>query len=180
VAPYSINEPVAIVLPGQSYGPDLPALAIPIDVLRGHGVAVTTVAYPDDDASLAPQITPALEGATRVTIVAKSIGTVAFGEISSLLPDEGDAIWITPLFGRAKVRDSVLAARWRCLSVYGTADPAHDPDAQVEVTAACGGVELAIDHADHRLVVEGDERATRAGFDALRLAVGEFLWPRSG
>jgi hypothetical protein len=176
---------VAIVLPGASYGPDMPGLAIPIAVLRGRGATVTAVEYPGGDwpdwrraeagdwseiiEALAPQIEPALGGATRVTLVAKSMGTSVFGGLTSLFPKTTEAIWITPLFHDPDVRRHVIDAGFRCLSVVGTADPAHDPEGQAKVTGACAGGELALDGVGHRLVMSDKQAET------LRAAVEEFL-----
>ncbi len=176
---------VAIVLPGASYGADMPGLAIPIDVVGQRGAAVTVVQYPADPwpnwrraeagdwseitAALAPQIEPAVASATQVTVIAKSMGTSVFGGVRSLLPARCHAIWITPLFADPDVRREVIATGWPCLSVFGTADPAHDPEGQNKVTAACRGVELALDGVGHSLAMSDEQQR------ALRAAVEEFL-----
>jgi hypothetical protein len=176
---------VAVVLPGASYGPDKPGLAIPIEVVRRRGAAVTLVEYPGGDwpdwrraetgdwteitDALVPQIAPALTGATRVTLVAKSMGTSVVGAVSPLFPKTTEAIWITPLFHDPDVRREVADAGFRCLSVFGTEDPAHDPEGQAKVTAACGGVELMLDGVAHSMVMSDEQR------EALRAAVEDFL-----
>jgi hypothetical protein len=120
-------------------------------------------------AALEPQIGPTLATADRVTVVAKSMGTSVFGGIRSLLPAETAAIWITPLFHDPDVARDVIAAGFRCLSVFATDDPAHDPDGQARVTAACKGAELALDDAGHRLVMSDQQH------EALRQAVEAFV-----
>lgn len=182
---------VAIVLPGRSYGPDMPGLAIPIAVLQERGAHVVTVQYLPDpwpdwrraehgdwseitDVVL-PQIADALTTADRVTVIAKSMGTSVFGAIRDQLPRDTEVIWVTPLFGDADVRAPAIESGFRSLSVYGTADSMHDPAGQREVTEALNGDELGIDGANHGLVVEDDPRATEAGHDALRRAVTSFM-----
>lgn len=113
---------VAIVLPGQSYGPDQPGLAIPMDVLRDRDAHVVAVEYPPPP-----------------------------------WPDCPDVV------------RGVLAASYRCLSVFAPEDPAHDPDSQVKVTETCNGIELALEGAGHRLAMSDEQRL------ALRRAVEDFL-----
>lgn len=182
---------VVVVLPGRSYGPDLPALAIPISVAGACGYDVASVRYLDDPwpdwrraeagdwsevlGVLEPQISPAIAGADEVVVIAKSMGTSIVNGVGSLFPETTRAIWITPLFGDPDVRRGALDLRWKCLSVFGTGDSAHDPAGQAEVTRGCAGVELSLDRADHRLAVDGDDDATDAGYDALRQHVRAFL-----
>lgn len=182
---------VAVVLPGRSYGPDLPALAIPISVAREYRYDVTSVRYLDDpwpdwrrteagDWSevlnvLESQISPAIASADEVVVIAKSMGTSIVNGVGSLFPQATRAIWITPLFGDPDVRGGALDLGWKCLSAFGTGDSAHDPVGQAEVTRVCAGVELSLDRADHRLAVDGDDAATEAGYDALRTHVRAFL-----
>lgn len=182
---------VAIVLPGRSYGADLPSIAIPVDVLRNRGAEVVTVEYPpapwpdwtraeagdwsEVTQAVLPQIEPALTRASRVTVVAKSMGTSVIGGLIPTLGNVAEVIWITPLFGMAEVRDAAITAGWRTLSVFGTADPQHDPLGQRAVTAAVGGFELALVGGNHSLVIEGDPEATETGFASLRQAVEDFL-----
>lgn len=182
---------VAVVLPGANYGPDLPALAIPIEVLKKAQAKVIAVEYPggmwpdwrraesgdwsEVSDALAPQVATALAGASRVTVVAKSMGTSIFPFLVPLIDAPTTAIWITPLFHMADVRANAVATGWRCLSVFGTADSAHDPAGQEQVTNAVDGVELAIERATHALTISDDDAATAAGYDALRAAVKEFV-----
>lgn len=184
----------AVVLPGASYGVDQPGLAIPVEVARAAGFSVTCVAYPPAPwpdwrraeagdwseiiDALAPQLPRDVATADDVLVIAKSMGTSVVGGLAALLPGNPRAIWITPLFHDPDVRSVVIALGWRCLSVFGTADPAHDPVGQREVTAASDGSELSIERASHRMIVEGDEAATQAGYDALERSVTAFLASR--
>jgi hypothetical protein len=176
---------VAVVLPGASYGPDMPGLAIPVEVLREHGARVTVVEYPAAPwpdwrraeagdwtqvrDAIAPQIAPELDHATRVTLLAKSMGTSVFGGVRQLFPPTTRAIWITPLFADPDVRRDVIASKFRCLSVFAHDDPSHDPDGQAAVTAACNGVEFGFDVGGHRLTMSDAQRAQ------LRAAVESFV-----
>jgi pimeloyl-ACP methyl ester carboxylesterase len=164
---------VAIVLPGASYGPEMPGLAIPIEVLRERGAEVSVVAYPDrrDEIGdvVAPQVATAVADATQVTVVAKSLGTSVFSEVRGVFPDTARAIWITPLFGDPDVRRAAIASSFPCLSVFAHDDSMHDPEGQAAVTAACNGVEVAFDDAGHGLTMSDEQRAQ------LRAAVEAFV-----
>ena len=164
---------VAIVLPGASYGPDRPGLAIPIDVLRARGAHVTVVDYPEQREQIvdvvSPQITAAVIDATQVTVIAKSLGTMVFGQVGPAFPPTARAIWITPLFGDPDVRRGAIASRFRCLSVFARDDSMHDPEGQAAVTAACDGLEIGFDEAGHGLTMSDTQR------EQLRTAVESFV-----
>lgn len=186
-----MSEHVAVVLPGANYGPELPALAIPIEVLQKAKAEVLTVEYPggmwpdwrraesgdwsEVTDALWPQISAAVTSASRVTVVAKSMGTSVFPFLVPLLAVPTTAIWITPLFHMADVCANAAKSGWRCLSVFGTGDSAHDPAGQAQVTASVNGDELSIERATHALTIPDDDIATEAGYDALRAAVKAFV-----
>jgi hypothetical protein len=138
-----------IVLPGQAYGVDGPALAVPLGVLSDSSVAVVTYASP-----VAAQVDELASGAERVTFLAKSLGT---RYLASLPGRPADAIWVTPLFGDAAVRDGAIASGMRSLIISGGADPTYDAAAVAAVVAALGAVSLVIAGADHGLVGGPDE-----------------------
>jgi hypothetical protein len=77
------------------------------------------------------------------------------------------AIWITPLFGDADVRDGAHRTEWSSLSVFGSAHPMHDPDGHAAVTRCLGGEELCIEGGDHSLEIVGDVGATVRGLQSL-------------
>jgi hypothetical protein len=162
-----------VVLPGASYGPDMPGLAIPIDVVRDRGARVVIVEYPEHRDEIvdvvAPQVSEAVAGASEVLVIAKSLGTSVFGEVRDKFPTTTKAIWITPLFGDPDVRREAVASRFRCLSVYALDDPANDPEGQAAVTAACHGAELCFDTGGHGLTMSDEQR------QQLRTAVEEFV-----
>jgi hypothetical protein len=164
---------VATVLPGASYGPEMPGLAIPIEVLRARGAEVTVIEYPETRDEIvdvvSPQITAAVADATQVTVIAKSLGTMVFGQVRELFPPTARAIWITPIFGDPDVRRAAIASGLGCLSVFALDDPMHDPEGQAAVTAACSGAELCFDEAGHGLTMSDEQRAQ------LRAAVETFV-----
>ena len=175
---------VAIVLPGQSYGPALPVLRYPALVLRQVGADVRVVEYSDPSAddfiqSVRASVRALAADADRVTLVGKSLGTLALAALTSDdVRDDAEAIWITSLFDRPDVAAAAKAKPWRSLYVYGTADPVHDPDAQAAVTATTRGRELAVAGGDHTLEIDGHALATVQAMLDLTRAVLDFVTAR--
>ena len=185
-------EHVALVLPGRAYGIRQPVLRYPSLVLEQRGATVGVVDYPDlgtsdpqlpsgedawrrFDEQVTRTVRRLVEGAERVTVIAKSLGTRALaGLVPDVLPADTSAIWLTPLFGQPEVEEAATSRPWRSMFVFGTADFAHDPAAQARVTARTGGVEVAIDGGDHALEVPGDAVASAQAIVSLTDAVLRF------
>lgn len=124
---------------------------------------------------LVDAIAEAVRGSTRVTLLAKSLGTRVIARLpESLLPRSTDAVWLTPIFADAAIATSAATKAWRSLYVYGSADPACDDDALRGVVAATGGSVLRIDGADHGLEVAGDAEASAHAL--VRLTAEMLTW----
>lgn len=152
------------MLPGRSYTAGYPALRVPALALSQVGYDIAPIEYAgggevtwnlalasDWDAivdSVLPQVTAAITGASMITVLAKSLGTAIAARLGVVI-GPADAIWVTPLFADAEVRAGAIATGWRSLSIFGTADPAHDPAGQAEVTAALSGEEIEVEGANH-------------------------------
>lgn len=189
-----VSSHLALVLPGQSYGPSGPALRFPALALRQLDAEVRVVPYPSarpTDLGLeagrsffeavrqsAQEI---IDGADwdRVTFIAKSLGTVALSVFGTQLklPDQVSAIWLTPLFHLDYVRRGALASRWRSLVVCGDADPSYDAPSTELVVAGLGAEELVLPGAAHSLEVESDVLATLDRMQQLAHAVLRFGRP---
>jgi hypothetical protein len=173
---------LAIVLPGRAYGPHGPAMHVPLLALRQCGAAVAAVQYPGNDGgfdrSVAEQVAASVaqHQPARVTFVAKSIGTVALAHLDPAIVDAPvvDAIWLTPIFRLADVRDGAMAKGWRALLVAGDADSEHAPEHHDAVRAALGADSLVLPDADHSLEVDGDVAATLERWASLAEAVLAF------
>jgi len=177
------------VLPGRGYGPLGPALLVPTLAAEQVGASIERVSYVD--ASGAPwnelrddalgQINAHIDahGCTRLTIIAKSLGTRVVADVAPRLAavDLIDVIWLTPLFGYGDVRDGAITSRWRSLIVAGTADPYHDDAAFGAVAALLDAETLLIADADHSLEIAGDVLRTVDGFRALAETCIAFLTP---
>ncbi len=167
---------VALVLPGRRYGPEQPLLREPAQALRQVGAQVHVLGHPDvllstdvpSDAQWSQamdlvhdELAARLEGASRVTLLAKSLGTRVLARLAvERLPAAVDAVWLTPLFAEPAVAAGAAAKPWRSLYVWGTADAACDLAALDGVVAATGGTVLTVEGGDHALEVAGDPRAS--------------------
>ena len=189
-------EHLAVVLPGSGYGPDGPVLSLPAIALEQLGAHASIARYPDwrpdgvegalADTAFRDAVVASVRrlldrhAPTRVTFVAKSLGTLVLALAGRAMADgveTVEALWLTPTFDVDVVRDAAIERGWRSLVVCGTADPRYDPDAMAAVAAATGGESLTIDGADHSLFVAGDVFATVEGLRRLAEAVLRFSSP---
>lgn len=91
----------------------------------------------------------------RVTLIGKSLGTLAMGHLLtavSPLP-QVQAIWLTPLLKRPELLAQIQRAHPRSLFIIGTEDPHYDASELAELEEVTGGETLAIEGADHLLEV---------------------------
>ncbi len=186
---------LALVLPGLHYVANLPWLYFPARLLSEMGADVLLLEY--------DYRTPAFAGASaeeranrmladvtagfdraiaagaynRITLVGKSIGTLAIGLLLAARPVARAAacVWLTPLLREERLRRVIAAHAPRSLFVAGSADAHHDPDALAEVMAATGGRSLVIEGGSHGLEIPGDLRGTLAGLTDGMLAIERFL-----
>ena len=187
---------VAIVLPGLAYGCDLPLLYYPARLLVEMGADVLRVAstYHTDtafrvltqaeqaerlhaDTLAACRVALDHRAYERVTLVGKSLGTVAMGQ---LLTTEARlagamAVWLTPLLRDDRLRAQVTQWGGRSLFVSGSADPHHDPAALAAVARATGGESIVVTGADHSLEIAGNVLQSLVALREVMQAVQRFL-----
>jgi hypothetical protein len=96
----------------------------------------------------------------RLTLIGKSLGTLAMGELltTARLEMLVQAIWLTPLFLDQALRNQIRQASVPSLFVIGTRDAGYDPAYVREVgdRYAGKGEVLVIEGADHGLEVGAD------------------------
>lgn len=96
----------------------------------------------------------------RLTLIGKSLGTLAMGDLltASLVTMPAQAIWLTPLFLDQALRDQIHHVSVPSLFVIGTQDAGYDPGYVREVrdSYAGKGEVLVIEGADHGLEVGAD------------------------
>lgn len=168
---------VAILLPGVGYTVHMPLLyytaraltEMGADVLRVETMYVKEPDYnalsPADkarrvfgDASAACRVALAQRAYTRITLVGKSLGTLAMGHLFSTEPAlaHAEAIWLTPLLWNNTLRAQIERVRPRSLFAAGTADPYHHAERLSAVQAVTQGQAVIIEGANHSLEIEGD------------------------
>ena len=174
---------LGLVLPGRAYPPAAPLLELARQALLQHRLAVrqvwwdTTTWTADDVADLDGWVRRhaeealASEGADRVVLVAKSLGTRA----ASYAAERGlDAVWLTPLLVEPVVAEGIAANAGRQLIVGGLADPLWDRAVARELAdAGCEVLELP--DADHALCLDGDVVGSAGLWVEVARAVDAFL-----
>ena len=190
------TEHVTVLWPGYGYRATMPALyyveallvAEGADVLRVE-TAYDTIEHAEEpgleeryrwlvrDAEAAWDAVRALRGYKRITLVAKSISTLAIGYLLAERPElrEAECVWLTPLLHDARLRAQIVAARPRSLFAVGTADRYYDAGHLTELEAATGGTSIVIPGANHSLEIEGDVQASLAALARVMATVDEFL-----
>jgi hypothetical protein len=182
-----VSDHVAIFLPGAGYRHAHPLLWFARQALRQVGATEVLVEY-EPVSSLEDLLEPAhpffagvrevVAGALaehapeRVTLVGKSLGTIALGEIarSGLVP-EADAVWLTPIWEHDPTFESARACAWRSLYAVGTSDPTFRPDRHHSL----GGATVVVDGGDHALQIEHDVAASLAALTRVVSAVYELV-----
>lgn len=173
---------LAVVLPGAGYTCQMPLLYYPTRLLLGAGADVLWVEYaylgqaafralPDDeqerrffaDVEAALRTGGAQRSYARLTLVGKSLGTLAMGHLlgaraAGAAGGRADAVWLTPLLRNERLRRQIGEHRPPSCIVIGTADPHYDPALLDEVRVATGGAAVVVNGADHSLEVAGDVR----------------------
>jgi hypothetical protein len=188
---------LAILYPGFYYRATMPALYYPERLLAARGADVLRVetaydrapdyqslpeprrrAWFEADAAAARDAALAHRDYTRVTLVGKSIGTLALGHLLAAggLPERADYVWLTPLLRVGALRASIIEAQPRSLFVIGTADGEYRADYLAEVEEATGGGSVVIEGADHSLEVGGDVLASLEAMQRVVRELASFLF----
>jgi len=167
---------LALVFPGYGYGVDMPVLYYPIRLLsdRGADVLMLDLLYKDIEAFraasneeqsqwIAADALALLETGLRqkaydrVTLIGKSMGTLAMGwlvETETQAPFR-ECIWLTPLVQDPRLQQQISACATRGLMVIGDADRFYDAEILERIEDASGNPSLIIPNADHALLIPG-------------------------
>jgi hypothetical protein len=175
-------EEIGVLLPGIGYTAQMPLLWYARRVLQERNADVLAVDYaymtrpefrhfgPGAEERLHSDVAAAVHSAlryrhyARVTLIGKSLGTLAMGcLLADRIVEPSCAIWLTPLLKREELFTQMLRQQHRSLIVIGTADAHYDPGLLSQLRTATGGEELVIDDADHAMEIEDDTlRSVRA------------------
>ena len=129
------------------------------------------------DATAACRAALAQRAYRQVTLVGKSIGTLALGHLlaTEAALAQARAIWLTPLLTNERLRSLIERCRQRSLFVIGTDDPEYDQARLVEAQAATGGEAVVVGGGDHSLEVRGDVFRSLQALEQMLRAVQTFL-----
>lgn len=187
---------VAILLPGVAYTCQMPLLYYPTRLLLALGADVLWVEYAHHrradflalsdsererwfitDVSAACQAALAQRPYQQITLIGKSMGTLAMGHLltSDARLVQARAIWLTPLLRNSRLRAQIQQSKPRSLFVIGTADSHYDPAHLAEMQKATGGDVSVIDRGDHSLEIEGDIWRSLQAIEQVMRAIQVFL-----
>jgi len=186
---------LGVVFPGLGYNCDMPLLYYPTKLLVERGADVLQL-RPDynvpeflslsgeerarrafADATAALQATLAEHRYQHVTLVGKSIGTMALAHLVATEAQLAGAVtvWLTPLLRIPQVAEAASKFRGPALYVAGTADPNFDADAMTRVQEAAGAEALIVQGADHSMEIRGDLLRSVAILQQIVQAIAGFL-----
>jgi hypothetical protein len=113
----------------------------------------------------------------RVTLIGKSLGTLAMGYLLTAVPPmpQVQAIWLTPLLKRPEFRAQIRQAHPRSLFIIGTDDPHYDAVELTELEKVTGGETLTIKGAEHLLEVPDGIIASLHAMEQIMQTIQAFL-----
>lgn len=171
------TDHLSVFLPGLGYHADLPLLHYPGQLLLHHGADVLVVDYayhqnqafraaPETEQGrwLMGDVTAAWDAAssrhpyTRFTLLGKSLGTLAMGQLVATMPELATAgtVWLTPLLGNDHLVGQMQRHRGPSLIAIGTADQAYDAQALAAIQGETGAEVIVVYGAGHSLDLPGD------------------------
>jgi hypothetical protein len=187
---------LAVLLPGVGYTVHMPLLYYPMQVLLNEGADVLRVEtmyvkrdafealspadrarWVFEDASAAYRAAVSQRAYRLITLVGKSLGTLAMGH---LLGTENrmiqvQALWLTPLLWNDTLCAQIEEHRPRSLFVAGTDDPHHRAEKVSEMQQLTQGAAVIVDGANHSLEIPGDLITTLKAMERVVAAVLDFV-----
>ncbi len=188
---------LAVMLPGLGYTSQMPVMYYPLLALLACGADVLRADYnyvkqtdfmaldPDERRKCAAADALAVfkealkqrRKYERITLVGKSIGTVAMG---NLITTSGDlprlhCIWLTPLLKNDQLLSQIKKVKHSALFVTGTADPYYDKSNLDDLMKTTGGESVVIDGADHSLEIAGDPMKSLMALERIMKGIVKFI-----
>lgn len=137
---------LAVVFPGLRYSADMPGCYYPAQVMLARGADVLNVDYEytksefqtlsdeeqfrwiAEDASASLRAAMAARKYKKITLIGKSLGTIALAHLLAAEPalKDADFIWLTPVLREDNIRRAMMARRHHGLFVIGTADTQYE------------------------------------------------------
>lgn len=186
-------EELAIFLPGLGYTCDMPLFYYAQNLLEERGFDLLRVEYDyRGDAAFRAQLVAeryhrlfadataaywaarALGSYSRVTLIGKSLGTLAMSHLltlEELTEVEMRLVWLTPLLHREIVREQIRRHEARSLVIIGTSDPVYAVARLDEIEAPT----LAVEGAEHGMDIPGDVPGSIDAMRRVAFALQQFL-----
>ena len=192
------TDHLAILLPGMGYTCDMPLFFYAQNLLEERGADILRVEYdygrrPDyqrfsddeqrqclfEDADAAYRAGTGQRAYRTVTVIGKSLGTLAMGHLLTSFREERPAatraVWLTPLLRDDALRAQMRAASARSLIAIGSADRHYDPASLDELRAKTGVMIVVEPDADHGFDIPGDVAGSIAAVGRVIDAFARFL-----
>lgn len=168
---------LAVLFPGLNYNAFMPLLYYPQRLLSNLGADVlrvettynrlpkyATASQEEQDRWLQADSLAAFKLAfsqrsyEAVTLLGKSIGTLAVSHLINTLPrlPNLQCIWLTPLLRLEALCQRITKVKHRALFIIGSADPQYDPVRLEELRLSTGGETIVAQDGEHSLEVRGD------------------------
>jgi hypothetical protein len=167
---------LAIIYPGGNYTAQMPLLYYPNRILQMAGAdvlcvdyqystsAVTAMNNAEWEAMFAADIAASLQvglaqrSYARLTLIGKSLGTLALAHLLDTQPiaKQASLIWLTPLLTRDSVFEAIKRTPHRALFAIGTQDSYYHEERLNELIFLTGGKSVVIENADHSLELRND------------------------
>jgi pimeloyl-ACP methyl ester carboxylesterase len=186
---------LGIVLPGLGYSADMPLLYYSTRLLLDHGADVLQLranymtaefeALPGEerarwthaDATALVHAGLVERDYEQITLVGKSIGTLAMAHILSTEPRfaKAAALWLTPLLHRPRLVEAARKHHGPSLLIAGTDDSVYDAAALAQIREATGAETFVVEGADHGMEIAGDLVRSVQVIERIVRAVADWL-----
>lgn len=166
------SQQLSVIFPGWGYTVEMPVLYYLMRIMLERGADVLLVKYAynqnarfstlteeererwlHDDVTAAVAVGIGQRVYSRVTLIGKSLGTLAMGHLVSSYPNlpNPECLWLTPLLTNDRLYDQILHCHCKSLFVIGTADPFYRQERLEAVVRATDGQAVVIPQANHGL-----------------------------
>lgn len=187
---------LALVFPGWGYTAHMPLLYYATEALLQVGADVLQLEYAHSrredfkaapeaeqarwlfaDVSAAYQVGLARHAYRQITLVGKSLGTLAMAHLltQDTAPVPTQVIWFTPLLHDDDLTGAIEKWRRRSLFVIGAVDPYYDAARLSAMQAATNGETVVVGGANHSLEIPGDVLQSVHVLEHVMEAVQAFL-----
>jgi hypothetical protein len=190
------TDHLVVLLPGFGYTSHMPVLYYPGIFLLSQGADVMRAEYNyarrpefmelqiDERRKWAAEDATALftdafkqREYSMVTLIGKSIGTVAMGHLITSVKDipKLRCLWLTPVLKSEQLIAQIKKVGHRAMFVIGTEDQYYNKDVLLDLVTITGGESVVIKGADHSLEVGSDVLKSLQALETIMSAVKIFL-----